>query len=373
MSKSDDTQTMIHIENSIISQIERDNIVVNKDQLVGLNIIKNIIKTKKLMLHGGLAVNAILPKKKRFYDENSIPDYDALIPDDTGKETKKIMFAAQRKLTEADYWAHFQPAIHGNTQKLRSHPKGITRLAALRYPNIFDATSVPKTDFKKLLDLSETENKLRPPEYKQFTLVPTAWMKLSFHLEFSRPSVHIRRWAKLYPRSLSIYETYPYVVLGKKSKYEPLESTVPTDLTASNALQEEFGDTTFLVGEYVANKIMGKDKKGAVDIVTKELVKAHDFLYDKGLEPDEILPETTFLPERFLVGTSTVYKWEECTSVVNGGKFGNSDAVLRYLYGEYIENGKTSLIDDLTAFQLKLSAEQLGDTNLKSRFGIVCK
>jgi hypothetical protein len=118
---------------------------------------------------------------------------------------------------------------------------------------------------------------------------------------------------------------------------------------------------------------MGKDKKGSADIVTKELVKAHDFIYDKGLEPCEILPETILLMDRFLLGTSTVYKWEECTFVVNGGKFGNSDAILRYLYGEYMQNGKNSLIDDLTTFQLKLTGEQLGDANSKSRLGIVCK
>lgn len=370
MSKSDDTQTMIHIENSILSQIDKDNTAVNADQHTGLNIIKNIIKVKKLMLHGGLAVNAVLPANKRFYDENSIPDYDALIPDDTGKETKKIMFEAQRKLAAADYWAHFQPAIHGNTQKLRSHPKGITRLAALRYPNIFDATSVPRQDFQKLLLLSETEKKLKPAEYKQFTLIPTAFMKLSMHLEFSRPSVHIRRWSKLYPRSMRIYETYPYVVLGTKSKYE---SSGPTDLTVADAIMGAFEDEIFLVGEYVANKIMGRGDEGTVDIVTKNLSKAHDFFYDKGMEPTDILPETTFLPERFCAGKSTVYKWEECTAVVNGGKFGNSDAILRYLYGEYIQNGKTSIIDDLTAFQMKLSGDDLADKGLKTRFGIVCK
>ena len=365
---SDDTATMLLIENSILTQKEINNKKVIQDQTKGLNIIKSIIRGKKLMLHGGLAVNAVLPKAKKFYDETTVPDYDAMIPDNTGKVTKKIMYEAQGKLAAAEYTAHFHPAIHGNTHKLRSHPKGITRLEALRYPNIFDATSIPKKDFETLKALADTEAKLRPPELKSFTLVPTAWMKLSMHLEFSRPSVHIGRWSKLFPRCTRLYETVPTVLLSGKTAFKPGTH----DKKAINTILENNKEDAFVVGEYAALKIMGRPEGGRPAVVVKDLTKAHDLLYDAKLEPGEIVPESTFLPEHFRVGDSTVYSWEECSAVVDDGLFGNSDTVLRYLYGEYIQYGTVSVIDDLVKFQLKQTADDISK-GIGTRFSTVCK
>lgn len=370
---SDDTATMLVIENSILAQKEIENTKVIKDQTKGLNIIKSIILRKKLMLHGGLAVNAVLPKSKKFYDETTVPDYDAMIPDNTGKVTKKIMYEAQNKLAAAEYTAHFHPAIHGNTHKLRSHPKGITRLETLRYPNIFDATAIPIKDFEILAKLSEGEKKLRPPELKKYTLVPTAWMKLSMHLEFSRPSVHIGRWSKLFPRCTRLYETYPNLALSGPSKFVPGNyDTKPMDL-----LLENHGDESFLVGEHAALKIMGQAGGGKPAVVVKDLCKAHDLLYDAKLEPGDVVAESTFLPEHFRVGDTTVYSWEECSAVVGDGVsdtiYGNSDTVLRYLYGEFIQYGTTSIIDELTKFQREQSASEISSGGLGTRFTTTCK
>ena len=365
---SDDTPTMLLIENSILNQKEVNNKKVIEDQTKGLNIIKSIIQKKKLMLHGGLAVNAVLPKAKKFYDDTTVPDYDAMIPDNTGKITKKIMYEAQGKLAAAEYTAHFHPAIHGNTHKLRSHPKGITRLEALRYPNIFDATSIPEEDFKTLMALSDKEKKLRPPDLKNYNLVPVAWMKLSMHLEFSRPSVHIGRWSKLFPRCARLYESFPTVLLSGKTAFKPETH----DKTAINTLLENNKDETFVVGEYAALKIMGRPEGGRPAAVVKNLCKAHDILYDAKLAPGDIIPESTFLPEHFRVGDSTVYSWEECSAVVEDGLFGNSDTVLRYLYGEFIQYGTVSVIDDLVAFQIAQSTPDIS-SGIGTRFSTVCK
>ena len=365
---SDDTATMLLIENSILTQKEINNKKVIEDQTKGLNIIKNIIRRKELMLHGGLAVNALLPKSKKFYDETTIPDYDAMIADNTGKITKKIMYEAQNKLSAADYTAHFHPAIHGNTQKLRSHPKGITRLEALRYPNIFDATSIPKKDFDTLKALSDKEKKLLPADLKSFTLVPLAWMKLSMHLEFSRPSVHIGRWSKLFPRCTRLYEAYPTILRSGRSAFKPEVH----DKAPINILLEDNKEDTFVVGEYAALKIMGKPEGGRPAAVVKDLSKAHDLLYDAKMDPGEIVPESTFLPEHFRVGDSTVYSWEECSAVVEDGLFGNSDTILRYLYGEFIQYGTTSVIDDLVKFQIAQTSSDISK-GLGTRFSTVCK
>lgn len=366
---SDDTATMIVIENAILAQKEITNAKVIRDQAKGLNIVKNIILKKGLILHGGLAVNAVLPKDKQFYDENTVPDYDAMIPDDTGKATKKIMFEAQNKLTAAEYTAHFHPAVHGNTHKLRSHPKGITKLETMRYPNIFDATAIPKKDFETLKALSEKEKKIRPAALKNFTLVPVAWMKLSMHLEFSRPSVHIGRWPKLFPRCARLYETFPTVLHSGKSAFKPAQH----DKNAINAIIANFKDDAFVVGEYAAMKVMGRPEGGRPAAVVKDICKVHDMLYEANLKPGEIVPESTFLPEHFRVGDATVYSREECSAVVDGGLYGNSDTILRYMYGEFIQYGTTSAIDDLVKFQTEQTAADIAEGSLGTRFTTHCK
>ena len=363
----DESSVMMTIENSILQQVDSDKAGVMQDQKKGLDIIKRIIKSKKLMLHGGLAINAILPKDLKFYTDGDIPDYDVLVADDNGGNTRRIMFEAQKKLTENEYWAHFRPAIHGDTQKLHAHPKGITRLQALRYPNILDATSVKKSDYEKLSKMSSAESKLRPPELKAFSLVPTAFMKLSFHLEFSRPSVHIRRWCKIFPRSLSIYKTYPTVLLDKKSSFDANSY----DLSPMFEIGKKF-ERTFYVGEHVALKIMGVDGKGRLGMVVKNLGEVHDAFTEKGFKPSDIVPESFFLPEHFRVDDSCiVYAWEECTSITGPESYGTSDGVLRYLYGEYLQYGTTSLIDDLIDFQLKQDPKSL-ENGLSKRFNIEC-
>ena len=46
-----------------------------------LKIVEGFIKKKKLLLYGGTAINALLPKQDKFYDfSTEIPDYDMYSP-----------------------------------------------------------------------------------------------------------------------------------------------------------------------------------------------------------------------------------------------------------------------------------------------------
>jgi hypothetical protein len=46
--------------------------------------------------------------------------------------------------------------------------------------------------------------------------VPTAYIKMTAHLEFSRPQGYVERWRKAYPRFAAIYARFPSVVAGEK-------------------------------------------------------------------------------------------------------------------------------------------------------------
>lgn len=178
---------MAAIDASIERQVGVDNRAVLGDQDEALRIVRDVVASRKLMIHGGMALNAVLPASRKFYDSSTIPDYDVMISDDTGKETKRLMYDVQRRVTAAGYWSVFKPAIHDSTQKLRAHPKGITRLAALRYPTVLDVTAVRAEDFARMRELAEGERAARAGDMKTSLLVPIAFMKMSLHLEFSRP------------------------------------------------------------------------------------------------------------------------------------------------------------------------------------------
>ena len=77
-----------------------------------------------------------------------------------------------------------------------------------------------------------------------------------------------------------------------------------------------------------------------------------------------------------MAGDCTVFAWEECTAYVrmndDGLRFGNSDTVLRYLYGQYLQYKQPSIIDDLTAFQMMQPVSEITQQGVRSRFMTTC-
>lgn len=54
----------------------------NPEILFALDLIETFLRKKKRVCYGGTAINAILPEKLQFYDEQKdLPDYDFFSPD----------------------------------------------------------------------------------------------------------------------------------------------------------------------------------------------------------------------------------------------------------------------------------------------------
>ena len=65
-----------HIEKAIeLKTKEKQKELYNKYNKL-YQVTYDTIKEKKMLLYGGTALNLILPKKDRFYDEYELPDYD---------------------------------------------------------------------------------------------------------------------------------------------------------------------------------------------------------------------------------------------------------------------------------------------------------
>ena len=54
----------------------------NPEILYAIDIVERFLRKKKRVCYGGTAINALLPKKLRFYDEDKdLPDYDFFTPE----------------------------------------------------------------------------------------------------------------------------------------------------------------------------------------------------------------------------------------------------------------------------------------------------
>ena len=147
----------------------------------------------RLMLHGGYALNAALPDSLRPYpaDDHAVHDIDAI----THKDSKMISASAVTALRRAGHTVSMRPARHDNTWTIRSAGSVV-----------LDVNGVSAEDMAALRALSDEEGS---PRWEGIRVAPTAYLKASMHLELSRPTVYVERWAKVVPRLASIYSVHP--------------------------------------------------------------------------------------------------------------------------------------------------------------------
>lgn len=317
------------------------------------------IRRKDVMAHGGRAVNSVLPPDLRFYGENDAPDFDVLLLDASGGKAKRVMFAAQKELAGLGYAAHFKPALHERTLRLRAHPKDAPKACAMRYGSLLDVTSVDPSDFVRLRELRAAEC---PPSQRGARgpgmCVPTAYMKQSMHRELCRPTVHVQRWEKVAARIDALYRAHP-TCSPRGAKPAPRTDRAPAEpkrLAARASVVEAVRNlpgAAVLVGRLAIDALLGDtgpaDGMDAYAVVAAVLVKdleaAREALGAAASAP--IAAANMFLPRRCTAalpggGLVTLYEWEHPTACFEGFdrvRVGTPDAVLLYLYGELMQTG----------------------------------
>ena len=150
----------------------------NIELLQALNIVKQFIIRKKRVCYGGTAMNALLPKKDKFYDPNfDLPDYDFLTPD--ANQDVKDLVADLRNAGFNDVFNRV--GIHEGTKKI-----------LVNYVAVADITQIDKELYKIFIDNSKVVNKLH------FT--NENMLRMMMFLELSRPRGEVSRWTKVYKR-----------------------------------------------------------------------------------------------------------------------------------------------------------------------------
>lgn len=167
-----------------------------EEHIAMYNITKAFVQKKNLILYGGLALNMCMPKAKRFYDENELPDYDFFSYD---PRTHAIELADTYHKAGFKY-VEVRPGIHYETYKVY-----------VEFHGVADITGIPLRLFNRLLEASHVERPLilKNNPALDMNIVPLDFLRLSFHLELSRPDGHIDRWPKVYKRMALFYNTYP--------------------------------------------------------------------------------------------------------------------------------------------------------------------
>ena len=150
----------------------------NIELLQALNIVKQFIIRKKRVCYGGTAMNALLPKKDKFYDPNfDLPDYDFLTPD-INQDVKELV----ADLHNAGFSeVYHRVGVHEGTKKI-----------IVNYVAVADITSMDKGLYKIFLDNSKTINKLH---YTNENM-----LRMMMYLELSRPRGEVSRWLKVFER-----------------------------------------------------------------------------------------------------------------------------------------------------------------------------
>tara|TARA_B110000503_G_scaffold68441_1_gene106865 strand:- start:1320 stop:2570 length:1251 start_codon:yes stop_codon:yes gene_type:complete len=185
--------------NEKIQKKEKKKIIQNEI----IEILEEFIKTNGLVCYGGIAINSILPKAKKFYDERlDIPDYDCFSPDalNHAKELALIYAKAGYQNVES------KSAVFFGTYKV-----------FVNFIPIADITNLEVDVFNLIQNKSIM--------IKNILYSPPSYLRMSLYQELSRPYGDVSRWYKIYKRLTLLNDTHPF-------EYE-------VDLTQNNMISND--------------------------------------------------------------------------------------------------------------------------------------
>lgn len=160
---------------------------INPEMDAIFKILEEFIIKKKLILYGGLALNNMMPKEVRFYDEDiDVPDYDMFSENalEDAKELADIYYSLGYKEVEA------RSGMHYGTFKV-----------FVDFVGVADITQIPSILYKKLNTDAVVISGMyySPPDY----------LRMALYLELSRPAGDITRWEKVLKRLTLLNKYYP--------------------------------------------------------------------------------------------------------------------------------------------------------------------
>jgi hypothetical protein len=346
-----DKQTLL-LEEKIRQKLLIDKRKAYEENVAMFNVVKKFIQKNNLLLYGGLALNIILPKHLQFYDEYEIPDYDFFSPD-----AKKHAKELGNTFADLGYeGVEVKPGLHLNTYKV-----------FVNYNAVADITYVPEKLFERMSEISKSERTeiLQHNPSLDMNIAPMAFLRMSLHLELSRPDGFIERWTKVYKRMVLFYHTYPLTFnLCKEKDIVFIEEKDPIFLGLLSKLKEFLTQEQYPIFGWEATRIYFneagfklpynykfEEKMSMVDIIAEDYANAAktiaDYMrklvedkHDINIEKHSSLYNNEIIPSHFLIKYKNkiligVYQSQACYAYKNykGLRLSTIDTMCSLMYG----------------------------------------
>lgn len=161
-----------------------------------ITIVEQFLRKSKRVCYGGQAINALLPKELKFYDDQyNVPDYDFFTP---AIETDlRELVSMLHKEGFVDIYE--KPGIHEGTTKLY-----------VNFVPIADFTQVSRTMYQRL---SKDTEVIFGIHYLNADL-----LRMNMYLELSRPRGDLSRWEKVFERLTLLNAARPIQLCNRPSK-----------------------------------------------------------------------------------------------------------------------------------------------------------
>lgn len=152
-----------------------------------IEVVERFLRKKKRVCYGGQAINALLPRNKKFYDPTfDIPDYDFFSPTPESDIDELITMFEKEGFTEINK----KVGVHEGTMKVY-----------VNFIPVADCSQLHPRIFKIIQGRAE----IREGIY----YCDADFLRLMMYLELSRPRGEVDRWKKVYERLLLLNNSYP--------------------------------------------------------------------------------------------------------------------------------------------------------------------
>jgi len=157
------------------------------DVLKAISVVERFLRKHNRVCYGGQAINALLPKERKFYDPNfTVPDYD-----------------------------FFSPAVESDTQELIEalEKEGFTDVN--KKLGVHEGTMKIYVNFVPVADISEMHPQLfriiqrRAKVVNGIYYCDPDFLRMMMYLELSRPRGEVARWKKVYERLSLLNDSFP--------------------------------------------------------------------------------------------------------------------------------------------------------------------
>jgi len=165
-----------------------------------IQAVERFLRKKRRVCYGGQAINALLPKARKFYDEKyTIPDYDFFSPEMEADVDELI------KALEAEGFTDISKklSVHDGTIKVY-----------VNYIPVADCSEMNPEMFRII--------QRRAKVVSGILYCDADLLRMMMYLELSRPRGEVERWKKVFDRLTLLNHEYPLEPCGDDIRVSPL-------------------------------------------------------------------------------------------------------------------------------------------------------